>query len=200
MSAGNFMFVHDRDEAFTGLEAGIILVAFVVVASVFSFTILNAGFFATQQTESTAYNALQQAGSTPEILGKVHGLKGDGEYLGAIRFNVALAPGGDYIDFDKMILTLSTHDDIRTYDANVPLYDTVIDEASWGITEIKPSTETGDVVLEDGEVYTVYVNLASGEEIDPGEEFTLELTSPSTLDLIIRRSAPSQIDNVNILY
>ena len=37
----------DREEAFTGLEAAIVLIAFVVVAAVFSYVVLGAGFFTT---------------------------------------------------------------------------------------------------------------------------------------------------------
>ena len=35
------------DKAFTGLEAAIVLTAFVVVAAVFSYVVLGAGFFTT---------------------------------------------------------------------------------------------------------------------------------------------------------
>lgn len=192
--------MQERSEGFTGLEAAIVLIAFIVVASVFAFSVIGAGYFATQQTQSTAYSSLQQTGSALEILGNVHGLKGTGDDIGAIRFNVGLASGGDYIDFSKMILTWSTKDDIRTYEANEPLYNSTIDEGRWGIIGIKPSSATGDVVLEPNEVYTLYVNLVDAEELGPGEEFSLELTSTSSMSLIIRRSAPRGIDNVNILY
>jgi flagellin FlaB len=36
-------------DAFTGLEAAIVLIAFVVVAAVFAYVILGAGFFTTQK-------------------------------------------------------------------------------------------------------------------------------------------------------
>jgi len=194
------MILRERSEAFTGLEAAIVLIAFIVVASVFAFAVIGAGYFATQQTQDTAYTSLQQTGSALEILGNVHGLKGSGDNIGAIRFNVGLAPGGDYIDFSKMVLTWTTKDDIRTYEANEPLYDSVIDEGRWGIIGIKPSSSTGDTVLEPNEVYTIYLHLVSGEELEPGEDFSLELTSSSSMSLIISRSAPWGIDNVNILY
>jgi flagellin FlaB len=38
-----------NDEGFTGLEAAIVLIAFVVVAAVFSYVVLGAGFFTTQK-------------------------------------------------------------------------------------------------------------------------------------------------------
>ncbi|WP_421908921.1 hypothetical protein [Methanolacinia petrolearia] len=65
---------------------------------------------------------------------------------------------------------------------------------------IKPTDATGDTVLEPGETYTIYVNLTSGEELGPGDEFSLELTSTSAMSLIISRSAPWHIDNINTLY
>lgn len=193
------MMLREQCEGFTGLEAAIVLIAFIVVASVFAFSVIGAGYFATQQTQSTAYSALQQTGSTLEILGNVYGLKGADDEIGAIRFKVGLAPGGKYIDFSKMVLTWTTSDVIRTYDANEPLYDTVIDEGRWGIMEMTSSTGT-DTVLEPGEMYTIYINLEPGEELGPGDEFSIELTSTSSMSLIIGRSAPWQIDNVNILY
>ena len=36
-----------NSDAFTGLEAAIVLIAFVVVAAVFSYVVLGAGFFIT---------------------------------------------------------------------------------------------------------------------------------------------------------
>ncbi|WP_048151945.1 archaellin/type IV pilin N-terminal domain-containing protein [Methanolacinia paynteri] len=194
------LILQERCEGFTGLEAAIVLIAFVVVASVFAFSVIGAGYFATQQTQSTAYTALQQTGSTLEVLGYVHGIKRADDEIGAIQFNVGLAPGGKYIDFSKMVLTWTTRDEIRIYDANEPLYNTTIDEGKWGIVGIKPTDAAGDTVLESGETYTIYVNLAPGEELGPGEEFSLELTSTSAMSLIISRSAPWQIDNINNLY
>ncbi|MHC1629400.1 MAG: archaellin/type IV pilin N-terminal domain-containing protein, partial [Methanoculleaceae archaeon] len=37
-----------NERAFTGLEAAIVLIAFIVVAAVFSYVVLGAGFFTTQ--------------------------------------------------------------------------------------------------------------------------------------------------------
>lgn len=41
------------DRAFTGLEAAMVFIAFIVVASVFAYVALGAGFFTTQRTEQT---------------------------------------------------------------------------------------------------------------------------------------------------
>jgi len=51
----------DDEEAFTGLEAAFILIAFVVVAAVFSFAVLGSGFYATEK----ARQVTSDAGTTP---------------------------------------------------------------------------------------------------------------------------------------
>lgn len=44
-----------NEEGFTGLEAAIVLIAFIVVAAVFSYVVLGAGFFTTQKAQETIY-------------------------------------------------------------------------------------------------------------------------------------------------
>ena len=48
---------HD-DRAFTGLEAAMVFIAFIVVASVFAYVALGAGFFTTQKMEQTIFSAV----------------------------------------------------------------------------------------------------------------------------------------------
>jgi archaeal flagellin FlaB len=52
------------DNAFTGLEAAIVLIAFVVVAASFSYVVLGAGFFTTQKAQETIHIRMQQVNST----------------------------------------------------------------------------------------------------------------------------------------
>src|SRR5271157_2572383 len=53
-----------QKKAIVGLEAAIILIAFVIIAAVFSFMVINQGLFATQQGQTVIQQGLQQA-STP---------------------------------------------------------------------------------------------------------------------------------------
>jgi flagellin FlaB len=56
----------DRTErAFTGLEAGIIFIAFVVVASVFAYAVLGAGMATSQKNQEVMHTAIEEAGSAP---------------------------------------------------------------------------------------------------------------------------------------
>lgn len=53
------------DRAFTGLEAAMVFIAFIVVASIFAYMALGAGFFTTQKAEQTVYSAVQLAPYPP---------------------------------------------------------------------------------------------------------------------------------------
>jgi len=57
------------EKGITGLETAIILIAFVVVASVFAYTVLSAGIFSSERGKETVYAGLQQAKSSMEPRG-----------------------------------------------------------------------------------------------------------------------------------
>ena len=56
-------------DAFTGLEAAIVLIAFVVVAAVFSYVVLGAGFYTSQKSQETVYKSVEQATSNIQLGG-----------------------------------------------------------------------------------------------------------------------------------
>jgi flagellin-like protein len=60
----------------TGIEAAIILIAFVVVASVFAYAVLSAGIFASDKGKEAIYRGLEKASTSFELLGVV---KADGQ-------------------------------------------------------------------------------------------------------------------------
>ncbi|WFN36430.1 flagellin [Methanomicrobium antiquum] len=186
-------------EAFTGLEAAIVLIAFVVVASVFSFAILGAGFYATSQTEGVLHNAVSEAGAMPELLGNVYGHSG-GDGINKIQFSLSQSSGGQMIDFSGMVVTWSTPDEVLIIDQNVPLYDEAgITAGCWGIIKRKSQPDYEDNFLDSGEVFTILIHLAPGHELKEGQKFTIEMVSQSTGSFMITRSAPYQFDTVNIL-
>src|SRR3972149_9176049 len=65
-SLGNFA---KQKRAIVGLEAAIILIAFVIIAAVFSFMVVNQGLFATEQGKTVIQQGLQQASSPLSVDG-----------------------------------------------------------------------------------------------------------------------------------
>ena len=60
----------------TGLETAIILIAFVVVASVFAFTVLSTGIFSSERSKDTVFSGIKEAQSTLEPRGSIIAYKG----------------------------------------------------------------------------------------------------------------------------
>ncbi|HSW58618.1 MAG TPA: archaellin/type IV pilin N-terminal domain-containing protein [Dehalococcoidales bacterium] len=66
-----FKNIYKNQKGITGLETAIILIAFVVVAAVFAYTVLSAGLFSTQKSQEAVYNSLAETQATLEIKGAV---------------------------------------------------------------------------------------------------------------------------------
>jgi flagellin FlaB len=98
-----------NDEGFTGLEAAIVLIAFIVVASVFSYVILGAGFYTTQMARETVYRGVEQSTTNVQLVGNVYGLSSNTtEGIDQIRFTIGLVPGTPYVNLEKMNIIVST--------------------------------------------------------------------------------------------
>ena len=77
----------NSSDAFTGLEAAIVLIAFVVVAAVFAYVILGAGFFTTQKAQETVYKSVEQSTTNLQLIGNVYGLASDPVHQELTRSN-----------------------------------------------------------------------------------------------------------------
>jgi archaeal flagellin FlaB len=98
-----------NSDAFTGLEAAIVLIAFVVVAAVFAYVILGAGFFTTQKAQETIHKSVEQSTSNLLLIGNVYGLASDpSSGIDEIRFSIGLAPGAPAVDLTKLKIAFST--------------------------------------------------------------------------------------------
>ena len=74
-----------RDErGITGLETAIILIAFVVVASVFAFTVLSTGVFSAERGKETVLAGLSEAQASLANSGSLTAIRGDVEGTNAI--------------------------------------------------------------------------------------------------------------------
>lgn len=93
-----------KESAFSGLEAAIVLIAFVVVAAVFSYVMLGAGFFATQKAQEVTYSGMKQATSNLIMDGMIYGSYDKTAGLKELYFYVKVPEGGEtqdlkYVDY-----------------------------------------------------------------------------------------------------
>jgi len=92
------------EKGITGLETAIILIAFVVVASVFAFTVLSTGVFASERSKETVFSGLEEAKSSIEPRGSIIAYKGRVDTTSAtdaiykVVFVVSNAVAGEPVD------------------------------------------------------------------------------------------------------
>ena len=72
-----YKIVHRDERGITGLETAIILIAFVVVASVFAYTVLSAGIFSSQKGQEAIYAGLEETRASMAPRGSVLGYGGN---------------------------------------------------------------------------------------------------------------------------
>ena len=143
----------------TGLETAIILIAFVVVASVFAFTVLSTGIFASERSKETVFTGLQEAKSSIEPRGSVIAFKanrGGTDTIFKVSWVVSNAVAGEPVDLtppytegadgtDPDIVTDAEYKMVISYtDINQHLND-----VPWTVSWV--GNNNGDNLLEEGE-------------------------------------------------
>lgn len=190
----------NREEGFTGLEAAIVLIAFVVVAAVFSYVVLGAGFFTTQKAQEVVYTSVDQASSSIEILGDVYGLNDSAspEYIDTIRFTVGLTAGGSPVDFSQTTITYSDATNVSKLNRNGTAQVDGADQGQWGVIRIANAGTSTDLLLENQEQFTILVNPV--DAIEANQNFQLQIRPAVGTAYSIVRAAPARISGVNALY
>jgi len=182
----------NNDNGFTGLEAAIVLIAFVVVAAVFSYVVLGAGFFTTQKAQETVHTSVQQTTSAVELSGpvSVHSDSTTGSTIDNITFYLQLAAGGNGVDMSKVTYTLATADHMSTYSNSTVLYQWVKQNTdSSGNVDTGQTAHTG--LLSSREMVLVSVVPPSGFNIGVNTKFIVEVKPPIGAALPISRTVPA---------
>jgi len=173
------------------LEAAIILIAFVVVASVFAFAVLSAGSASTARGEQAIYSGLQQVQASLEIKGAV--IAESDTPFSAVKdvvFTVAPVSGGDPINLDDAAATrvvVISYQDAAVRNNNV---DYTVD---W----ITHNGTTADKLLEAGELAQITVHLSTAASpaiaLAVNTPFTLEVKPPTGSVIDINRTTPAAL-------
>jgi flagellin FlaB len=188
----------DSETAFTGLEAAIVLIAFIIVASVFAYVTLGAGFFTTQKSQEVVHTGVATASSTLQVVGDVYGVGEAGTTINMINFSVGLAAGGSTIDFDKVSITYSNETNLETLTPVSGRQGISVPQGYWAITSVNGEVGPSNNLLEKGEQFALCVHPVSGTPKDT--VLTVEVKPGTGSTVAIKRTAPAAIRVVNVLY
>jgi len=174
--------VRDK-KGFTGLEAAIVLTAFIVVAAVFSYMVLGAGFFSTEKAKEVVHTGVETATSSVELVGDVIGKDPDGDGdIDYINFTIQLTAGQNPVDLDKAVISFT----------NKTIHN---ESVTWSYTVLYSD---GDNLLESNEKAEINVSLPTA--LGTYNKFQLEFKPAAGGSLPIERTTPGAIYKVNRLY
>jgi flagellin FlaB len=198
----------------TGLETAIILIAFVVVASVFAYTVLAAGVFASQKTSEAVYSGMANTGSLMQFSGSIIGIGNTtNNDVDELVFNVGNALGSQAISVDW---TNPVDNVINA--TGLPGQDYLPDSTSTHVTTIGVRTPNevvfdvmytatpkgwgdGDQVMETGENFEIVVDLRGlSSTISPYMGLTFEVTPPVGAVIRVKKTIPADIEAVMMLH
>ena len=184
----------------TGLETAIVLIAFVVVSSVFAFAALSTGLFSSDKAKETIRAGLAETRGSMELKGSVivEALTtGTTANLNSIAFQVANAAGGESIDLTPGKTLIKYTDDTQSK--------MFVTTGPPGFTVTALGDADTDKLLERNEVYEVKLtylgSLVTGNnqltnKLGINTTFSLEIIPPKGAVLFIERTTPVYLDSV----
>jgi flagellin FlaB len=198
---------YHEEKGITGLETAIILIAFVVVASVFAYTVLTAGIFAAERGEEAVYAGLEGARASVVTVG---GVIGETAVVGGnvtrLVFTVANAVGGEPINFVPPIADNVTGR-AGAGSVNVVVISYIdlnqhVPNLAWTFTPL--GENDGDNLLEPREKFQITVGVGPADglitalapDLGADRTFTIKIKPPVGAVLTLERTIPPRTDRV----
>ena len=185
-----------RDQrGITGLETAIVLIAFVVVASVFAFAVLSTGLLSSEKAKTTVAGSIEESGVAIAVKGSI--IAHESSTSGVIeRLQIPIISVTD----DSVDLSVTSL--VVTYIDATQVVDLAEDSAAPGaeVTGNNPGWNTvfraGEQgpVLDSGERADFWVNLQGLLfQLGASTQFTLQIKPEAGATLEIQRATPGEI-------
>ena len=185
------------EKGFTGLEAAIVLTAFIVVAAVFSYVVLNAGFFTTEKAKEVVHTGVETATSSVILAGDIIAVEGTtSDTVSTLRVPLKLSAGRGAIQIGESSvasnLTVSYADRLK-YDA----------DCAW--TRDFTEERTINNILDYGEKVELAITVPEGSLLKTAGSatdatFQLEIKPVEGASLAMSKRTTASIEPVNVLY
>jgi flagellin FlaB len=215
---------YKTDKGITGIETAIILIAFVVVASVFAYVAISSGLFATQKSQEAIYKGIQTAAGSIVLKGGVIAISESPGAAGTISqfsFTVTPAMRGNPIDFTPPIASAANNGRCDPASQNMVVLSyfdgyNKVDDLYWTVS--KSGAANADYLLDENEMFQITIgdpvagadggtnggNLRDALAAHPltvNSTFTIQFTTGGTgSTLVLERTTPAFIDGVMNLH
>ncbi|MGA9141556.1 MAG: archaellin/type IV pilin N-terminal domain-containing protein [Methanocella sp.] len=174
----------DNDRGMTGLESAVVLIAFVVVASVFAYVVLGSGFFTAQKSKEVIYGAVDQVSSSMLTGGSSSSgiqseVSAQGNHLITISISLKLPPYSSPVDLSRTTARLITNQSLNS--------SVFFPEQSKTVIWVKSNENPPDMLLETGELVELRL---TDLDIPPATRCTIEVMPPQGMHQTISVTTP----------
>jgi flagellin FlaB len=198
------MPVRRSKKGIVGIEAAIVLIAFVIVAAALAFVVINMGMFTAQKSKEVMQQGLNEATTALEVDGAVLGYVNAYTKVSHIFVPLKVSPGQLAVDFnkDKIDVTIKLPGGAysKINSGNDPQSMSGIVSLSNLKDQVTASTDPvakvfiiqgdSDTVLEVGEKFMLVIGLPSNLELSQYQSFTVEIKPLQGAPLVVERSVP----------
>lgn len=202
MIHGGWSRFRSDQKGITGLETAIILIAFVVVASVFAYTILSAGIFSAEKGKEAIHSGLSTARASMQLSGPVLAKDTDSDndvdqMLLVISNSLKGAPMNLVGTTDADADGLLSDEAVKSHHLVITFIDQaqMVTDIAWTATEVGKGD--GDSLMETSERFELLVDLtAISPAVDENDTFILEIKPGKGSAITLERTMPGRIDDV----
>jgi flagellin FlaB len=193
------IFIDQR--GITGLETAIVLIAFVVVASVFAFAVLNTGLLSSEKSKEASLGGLEETSATLSIRGDVIADANAGKTaIDAVKFNLSPAStSSEPVDLSTTGTVITYLDDNQGINCGTPQSfdgDADTPECSWSAEWLIGS---GDMV-DAGEQVEITVTLTNLTPLlTEKQEFSIQVKPNKGAIVIVSKTLPGELKGITAL-
>jgi flagellin FlaB len=200
-----------------GIEAAIVLIAFVLVASALAFVVLNMGMFTTQKTKEVIARAYEEATRAIDIAGNVVAKTSypTGSTVDLVAIPIKLTAGSRAVDLNKTAVAITIinpdgsaqHTDngykyipgttfsiIKDFGSDITGLNDL--EATFVYVRTDEDTTTGDNLLEPGEI--VLLVFKAPANTGPYSRIIVEIKPPQGASITVERVVPPKVDSTYV--
>ena len=176
----------------TGLETAIVLIAFVVVASVFAFAVLSTGLLSSEKSKQVVLGGLAETSATLNLRGSVIAKQdGSNEWVKEVKFTLtSAAQASAAVDLSTAGTVITYLDDDHAINCDNPV-ESGTPKCSWSTDWI---IGQGNLVDPNEQVdVTITLTNLTPNPLDLSKEFTIQVRPSRGAVIIVNRTMPAEL-------
>ncbi len=192
--------IRKNKRGIVGIEAAIVLIAFVVIAAALAYVVINMGFYASQTAKSTINNGINEATSALELDGYITGLTSATSNVTFLAIPVKLAVGQQQVDMDGNTVVVAVQGGNFSL-ANI--YSGAVNSTDDDVSALMSQTSgttpnatcyiyngiSSTVLSQNAKAYIV-ISLTSSYGLVPYTKFKVDIRTSVGASLMIQREIP----------